>query len=194
MATHSSVLAWRIPGTGKPGGLLSVGSHRVGHDWSDLAAAAGLYSPWNSPGQNTGVGSLSLLQGVFPTQISNSGRPHCRRILYQLSHQGSPRTLGWVAYLFSSRSSRPRNRTGVSFIAGRLFTNWTIINKGLITSLNCKWNRLDCRDRDGKGQKEKKLSASHTHPAHLVRRLFCPYSFLKWKRVTKIYLTVLSAS
>ena len=40
MATHSSVLAWRIPGTGKPGGLPSVGSHRVGHDWSDLAAAA----------------------------------------------------------------------------------------------------------------------------------------------------------
>ena len=40
MATHSSVLAWRIPGMGKPGGLLSTGSHRVGHDWSDLAAAA----------------------------------------------------------------------------------------------------------------------------------------------------------
>ena len=40
MATHSSVLAWRIPGTGEPGGLLSMGSHWVGHDWSDLAAAA----------------------------------------------------------------------------------------------------------------------------------------------------------
>ena len=40
MATHSSVLAWRIPGTGEPGGLLSMGSHRVGHNWSDLAAAA----------------------------------------------------------------------------------------------------------------------------------------------------------
>ena len=40
MATHSSVLAWRIPGTGDPSGLLSMGSHRVGHDWSDLAAAA----------------------------------------------------------------------------------------------------------------------------------------------------------
>ena len=42
MATHSSVLAWRIPGTGKPGGLPSMGSHRVGHDGNDLAAAAGL--------------------------------------------------------------------------------------------------------------------------------------------------------
>ena len=40
MATHSSILAWRIPGTGESGGLLSTGSHRVGHDWSDLAAAA----------------------------------------------------------------------------------------------------------------------------------------------------------
>ena len=40
MATHSSVLAWRIPGTGEPGGLPSMGSHRVGHDWGDLAAAA----------------------------------------------------------------------------------------------------------------------------------------------------------
>ena len=43
MATHSSVLAWRIPGTGEPGGLPSMGSHRVGLDWSDLAVAAGIY-------------------------------------------------------------------------------------------------------------------------------------------------------
>ena len=49
-----------------------------------------LYSPWNSPDQNTGVGSLSLLQGIFPTQGSNPGLPHCRWILYQLSHKGSP--------------------------------------------------------------------------------------------------------
>ena len=102
MATHSSVLAWRIPGTGEPGGLPSMGSHRVGHDWSDLAVAAasirwssevkvtqllsldslrphGLYNPWNSPGQNTGVGSLSLLQGIFLTQGSNPVLLHCRR-------------------------------------------------------------------------------------------------------------------
>jgi len=43
MATHSSVLSWRIPGTGEPGGLPSMGSHRVGHDWSDLAAAASFF-------------------------------------------------------------------------------------------------------------------------------------------------------
>ena len=52
----------------------------------------GLYSPWNSPGQNTGVSRLSLFQVIFPTWRSNSGLPHCRQILYQLSHKGSPKT------------------------------------------------------------------------------------------------------
>ena len=80
---------------------------------------------WNSPGQNIGVGSLSLLQGIFPTQGSNPGLPHYRRILYQLSHKGSPGILEWVAYP-SSGSSWPRNWTGVTCIAGGFFTNWTI--------------------------------------------------------------------
>ena len=69
----------------------------------------GQYSPWNSPSQNTGVGSLSLLQGIFPPQGSNPGLLPCRQILYQLSHKGSPRILEWVAYPFSRGSSRPRN-------------------------------------------------------------------------------------
>ena len=90
---------------------------------SDSLRPHGL-SPWNSPGQNTGVGSLSLLQGVFLTQGLNPGLPHCRQILYSLSHKGSPRILEWVAYPFSSRFSQPRNRTGVACIAGRFFTNW----------------------------------------------------------------------
>ena len=80
--------------------------------------------PWNSPGQNTGMGSLSLLQGIFPTQRLNPHLLHCWWILYQLSHQGSPRILEWVAYPFSSGSSWPRNRTGVSCIAGGFFTSW----------------------------------------------------------------------
>ena len=79
-----------------------------------------------SPDQDTGVGSLSHLQGIFPTQGSNPGPPHCRQILYQLSHKGHPRILEWVAYSFSSRSSRPRNRTRVSYIAGGFFTNWAM--------------------------------------------------------------------
>ena len=54
--------------------------------------------PWNFPGQNTEVGSLSLLQGIFPTQESNQGLPHCRRILYQLSYQGSPEHVTFCQY------------------------------------------------------------------------------------------------
>ena len=64
---------------------------------SDSLRPHGLYSPWNSLGQNTGVGSHSLLQGIFPSQGSNPGLPHSRRILYQLSHKGSPRIVEWVA-------------------------------------------------------------------------------------------------
>ena len=87
-----------------------------------------LHSPWNSLGQNTSVGKpfLPLLQGTFPTQASSPGPPYCRQILYQLSHKGSSRVLEWVAYPFSSRSSQPRNRTRVSFIASIIFTNWAI--------------------------------------------------------------------
>ena len=84
------------------------------------------YSPWNSLLQNTGVGTHSLLQGIFPTQGSNPGLPHCRQILYQLSHQGSPRILERVAYPFSSGSFQSRNWTGFSCVAGGFFTNWAI--------------------------------------------------------------------
>ena len=62
--------------------------------------------------------NCSLLQGIFP------GFPDCRWILYQLSHQESPKIPEWVAYPFSNGSSQPRNQTGVSCIAGRFFTNW----------------------------------------------------------------------
>ena len=86
----------------------------------------GLYSLWNSPGQNTGVGSLSILRRIFPTQGWNPGLPHCGWILYQLSHKGNPRILEWVAYPFSSGSSWPMDWTGVSCLASRFFTNWAI--------------------------------------------------------------------
>ena len=85
----------------------------------------GLYSPWNSPTQNTGVGSLCLLQGIFPTQ--------------GLNHKGSPRILEWVAYPFSSGSSRPRNWTGVSCITGTFFTNWAM------REASCFYYRLEFR-------------------------------------------------
>ena len=79
---------------------------------SDSLWPHGLYSPWNSPGQNTGVGSLSLLQGIFPTQGWNLGLLHRRQILYQLSHKGSPRILEWVAYPFSRDLPEPGIKPG----------------------------------------------------------------------------------
>ena len=93
---------------------------------SDSLQPNGLYSPWNSLGQNTGMSSFSLVQGIFPTPGSNPGLLHCRWILYQLSHKGSPRILDWAAYPFSRGSSQPRNWTRVSCIAGGFFTNWAI--------------------------------------------------------------------
>ena len=77
-----------------------------------------LYNPWNSPGQNTGVGRFSLLQGIFPTQQSNPGLPHCRWILYQLSHKGSPRI----------------PERGLSLLQGIFPTQE--LNRGL---LHCRW-------------------------------------------------------
>ena len=84
---------------------------KVSQSCPTLMRPHGLYSRWNCQGQNTGVGNLSLRQGIFPIQGSNSSLPHCRQIVYQLSHKGRPRILEWVAYPFSSGSSRPRNPT-----------------------------------------------------------------------------------
>ena len=92
---------WDFPG--KSTGVGCHCYHRLSEHVSESHSAVskslqthGLYSPWNSPGQNTEVSSLSLLQGIFPTQGLNPGLPHCRWILYQLSHQGSPRILSLV--------------------------------------------------------------------------------------------------
>ena len=61
---------------------------------SDSLQPCGLYSPWNFTGQNIGVGSLSLLQGIFPMHGLNPALLHCRQILYQLSHRGKPKNTG----------------------------------------------------------------------------------------------------
>ena len=62
--------------------------------------------------------------GDLPNPGVEPGLLHCRQILFQLNHKGSPRILEWVAYPFSRGSSWPRNWTGVSCIAGRFFTSW----------------------------------------------------------------------
>ena len=75
MATHSSILTWRIPGTGEPGGLPSLGSHRVRHDWSDLAAAAAAATPLWSFILNP---HLSLLKLKLNPISWSHARPYCR--------------------------------------------------------------------------------------------------------------------
>ena len=95
------------------------------------------WTPWNSPSQNTGVGSHSLLKGIFPTQGSNPGFPHCRQIMYQLSHQGSslfPRVCSnscplsqWchptISSSFAPSSCPPFFAASASFPMSQLFTS-----------------------------------------------------------------------
>ena len=82
-----------------------------------------LCSPWNSQGQNTGMGSLSLLQGNLPNPGIKPKSPALQADSLPAEPQGSPRILEWVAYSFSSASSQPRNQTGVSGIVGGFFTS-----------------------------------------------------------------------
>ena len=99
--------------------------------WESLSHVQLFATPWTVHG---------ILQAriLFPPQGLNPSHPHCRQILYQLSYKGSPRTLEWVAYPFSRGSSRPRNWTGVSHIAGGFFTNWAIREacEGIKTNIN----------------------------------------------------------
>ena len=95
-----------------------------------------------------GVASI-LLQGIFPTQGLNPGLPHCRQILYQLSHKGSPRRLQWVAYPFPRGSSRSRNQTRVFCIAGGFFIN--LVMREAIALLGAypeKLNAMKCSHRN----------------------------------------------
>ena len=95
------------------------------------------YSPWNSPGQNTGVGGQPFPSpGDLPNPGIEPRSPTFWHILYQLSHKRSPGILEWVAQPFSSRSSQPRNRTRISCIAGRFFSNWAMREPSMA---NSKW-------------------------------------------------------
>ena len=89
----------------------SLESESEGHSvMSHSLQPHGLYSPWNSPGQNTEVGNLFLLQGIFSTQGLNPGLRHSRQILCQLSHQGSPRIPGYPFLLFFGKFQNGRWR------------------------------------------------------------------------------------
>ena len=110
IATHSSVLAWRIPGTGEPGGLLSMGSHRVGHDWSNLAAAAAT--------SGRGDGEVNVTQPCLT--LCNPMDCTVHGIL-------QARILEWCspeAVSFSRGSSQPKDQIQISCIARGFLTSW----------------------------------------------------------------------
>ena len=91
---------------------------------SDSLPDHGLYRPVKFSRPEYWSGWPFPSPGNPPNPGIEPGSPDCRQILYHLSQQGSPRVLEWVAYPFSSRSSQPRNRTGVSCITGGFFTSW----------------------------------------------------------------------
>ena len=116
MATHSSILAWRSPGTGEPSGLLSMGLHRVGHDWRNLAAAAASMITKGLP-YIVSEGSHSVVSGSLRSHGHSPPGSSVRGIF-------QARILEGVAISFSKGSSQPRDRTQVSRVAGRFFTVW----------------------------------------------------------------------
>ena len=119
--------------------------------WSVISNSlqpCGLYSPWNSPGQNTGVGRLSLLQGIFPTQGSNPGLPHCGWIPYQLNHKGSPRIKDLLQRIFLTQEL---NRVLLSCRQILYQMNY----QGMALSKNVKqknWAKRNFKHKAGAGQ------------------------------------------
>ena len=97
MATHSSVLAWRIPGTEEPGGLPSMGSHRVGHDWSDLAAAA-VQETWIC----SLVGKILWRRKWLPTSVFLSEKPRGQRSLARWDSSWGRKELDTIEWLTPS--------------------------------------------------------------------------------------------
>ena len=92
LASYLCLLHWQagyLP-LAPPGKLRAIPESESHSVMSSSLQPHELCSPWNSPGQNTEVSSLSLLQEIFPTQGLNPGLPYCKKILYQLSHKGSP--------------------------------------------------------------------------------------------------------
>ena len=104
--------------------------------WPHGLQPARLLCPWDSPGKNWG-GLHALLQGIFPIQISNPGLPHCRQILYHLSHQRNPRILACIAYPFSKESflTKESNR-------GFLHCKWISYQLNYQGSPLSHWNGL----------------------------------------------------
>ena len=124
-------------------------SHSV---MSNFLWSHGLYSPCNFPGQNTGVGSLSLLQGIFPIQGLHPGLPHCTRILYQLSHKENPcvRGVDFESFVDTAAIKRVQhvihglNRIILDTCSPQIpsTTNLCKFTSALVTSACLKWKHV----------------------------------------------------
>ena len=125
-------------------------------------------SSWNSLGQSTGVGGLSLLQGIFPTQGLNPGiDPTLQVDSLPAEPEGKPKNTTVVAYPFPSRSSWPRNWTGVSCIAGRFFTNWTIREALKL---------LGYKNNEGQNIQFEKVHKILSHPTVFMTKMLCRFN------------------
>ena len=161
MATHFSVLAWRTPGTREPGGLLSMGSHRVRHDWSDLAAAATrtlkMSSSWpnNSTLENskkkmwnkkclTKYVKVKVKVLVIQSCLILWNHMDCSPVVSSVHVSFQARILDWAAISFSRGSSQPRDQTYVSCVSRWILYHCTAWEARLTTteSLNvCRFIR-----------------------------------------------------
>ena len=134
MATHSSILAWRIPGMAEPGGLPSRGSHRVGHDWGDLAAAAAAYKlnkqddniqPWCTPWQFLKNLNIQTIDWTSKVKRSVSGSVVCDSAIPWTVASQAPLSMEFSRPKYwSGWFSWPRDQTWVSCIACKFFTIW----------------------------------------------------------------------
>ena len=156
------------------------------------------YSPWNSLGQNTGVGNLSLLQGIFPTQGSSSGLPHCRQVLYQLSHKGSLKRIvlkmKHSCYGPSSRLKMTEQRVSELQYRSTDITQWERQEKNTWAELKDLWNTIKrlniyvTRVPETKGKywcRKKKMWRDKVWEVHN----FCARSMYRFKELNKIGLT-----
>jgi len=165
MATHSSVLAWRIPGTGEPGGLPSVGSHRVGHDWCDLAAAAAASA--------CNVGDL----GSIPGSGRSPGEGNSNALQYSCLENPMERGAWWATVHGSQRVGHDWATSLSLNMVKRLLLKELVFSFGKFFSLFF-WFRCFWRDL------ERKFSANKWKQPLLPRYSKGLHSFLRrWPRV-----------
>ena len=136
IAPHSSVLAWRIPGTAEPGGLPSMGSHRVGHNWSDLAAAAA--AAVTAMYQSLLFWNRSIYCGLCASTVVHSCLTLCDPMDCSLPGSSvreifQARILEWVAISFSRGSSQPKDQVQISCTSRWILYLWATWNWSYLT-------------------------------------------------------------